>query len=152
MLYFAISCHTELSQESEVSIKSKREFTHYKAWIFYLKFEVCLKFCGYFAKGSVWQDLAVWQMTLFKKPFKNLKVFGIFQILLKFFEFLGFFFGFLNFGENFWIFAWIFWNVLKIFKFVWLNLANFVNFMLNLWKIFWICVCKINNFAKLSKS
>ena len=45
-------CHTELSQESEVSIKSKCEFTHYKAWIFYLKFEVCLKFCGYFANAQ----------------------------------------------------------------------------------------------------
>ena len=38
----ALLCHTELSQESEVSIKSKCDFNVLK----------CLKFCGYFANAQ----------------------------------------------------------------------------------------------------
>ena len=93
-----------------------------------------LKLYGYFVALSMTGFSSMAKDAFFKclSKFESVWNFANFAYFL---NFLGNFFGFLNFGENFWIFAWIFWNVLKIFEFVWLNLANFVNFMLNLWKI-----------------
>ncbi len=44
--FVVLTCHTECS---EVSIKFKVWICLFKAWIFYLKFKVSLKFYGFFA-------------------------------------------------------------------------------------------------------
>ncbi len=71
-------------------------------------------------------------MTLFLKSLSKFESVWNFLNFAYFFEFLENFFWIFKFWRKFLNFCLIFLSVLKIFEFIWLNLANFVNFMLNL--------------------